>query len=173
MDWYNSIFEMIDMRSFSNLWFWIALAVMWSTASHWVMGIPFDMVTRARRLGGQAERDLNDITRINVNRLLYITDVSGLWILGIGCFLLSGMAMLGFYYRVEFAQALFLLGFPMSVVGLVNLATARKIHAQGAQGRDIARHLNRSRIIIQVIGMISIFVTALWGMAQNVSIGVF
>ncbi|WP_372572784.1 component of SufBCD complex [Ruegeria jejuensis] len=171
MDWYDSIFEMIDMRSFSNLWFWIALAVMWSSASHWVMGIPFDMVTRARRLGGQAEQDLNDITRVNVNRLLYITEVSGLWILAIGCFLLSGMAMLGFFYGIEFAQALFLLAFPMSIVGLVNLATARAIHGQNAQGVEIARFLNRCRIITQVIGMISIFVTALWGMYQNLSIG--
>ncbi|MDP5216282.1 component of SufBCD complex [Ruegeria sp. 2205SS24-7] len=171
MDWYDSIFEMIDMRSFSNLWFWIGLAVMWSSASHWVMGIPFDMVTRARRLGGQAEQDLNDITRVNVNRLLYITEVSGLWILAIGCFFLSGMAMLGFFYGIEFAQALFLLAFPMSIVGLVNLATARAIHGQNAQGVEIARFLNRCRIITQVIGMISIFVTALWGMYQNLSIG--
>ncbi|MEX0348540.1 MAG: component of SufBCD complex [Paracoccaceae bacterium] len=171
MDWYDSIFEMIDMRSFSNLWFWIGLAVIWSTASHWVMGIPFDMVTRARRLGGQAEQDLNDITRVNVNRLLYITEVSGLWILAIGCFLLSGLAMLGFYYGIEFAQAVFLLGFPMSIVGLVNLRTARRIYAQDALGAEIARHLNRCRIIIQVIGMVSIFVTALWGMYQNLSIG--
>lgn len=171
MDWYDSIFEMIDMRSFSNLWFWIGLAVMWSSASHWVMGIPFDMVTRARRLGGQAEQDLNDITRVNVNRLLYITEVSGLWILAIGCFFLSGMAMLGFFYGIEFAQALFLLAFPMSIVGLVNLATARAIHGQNAQGIEIARFLNRCRIITQFIGIISIFVTALWGMYQNLSIG--
>ncbi|MEC7258626.1 MAG: component of SufBCD complex, partial [Pseudomonadota bacterium] len=51
MDWYSSIFELIDMRSFSNLWFWIALAVTWSTTSHWVLGVPFDMVNRARRNG--------------------------------------------------------------------------------------------------------------------------
>ena len=47
LDWYQSIFELIDMRSFSNLWYWIALAVMWSTASHWVLGVPWDMVIRA------------------------------------------------------------------------------------------------------------------------------
>lgn len=84
MDWYQTLFEMIDMRSFSNLWFWIALAVMWSTASHWVLGVPFDMVLRARRYGGEAQADLEDIVRINVNRLLYISQVSGLWLLGLG-----------------------------------------------------------------------------------------
>ncbi len=55
------------MRSFSNLWYWIALAVTWSTASHWVLGVPFDMVLRARRHGGDAERDLEDMVRVNVS----------------------------------------------------------------------------------------------------------
>ena len=63
MDWYQTLFEMIDMRSFSNLWFWIALAVMWSTASHWVLGVPFDMVLRARRHGEEAQADLEDMVR--------------------------------------------------------------------------------------------------------------
>ena len=86
MDWHQTLFELIDMRSFSNLWFWIALAVVWSTASHWVLGVPFDMVIRARKHGGQAEVDLEDMVRVNVNRLLYIGHVSGLWLLGLGCF---------------------------------------------------------------------------------------
>ena len=72
MNWYTSLFELIDMRSFSNLWFWIALAVVWSSASHWVLGVPFDLVQRARRDQGQALTDLEDLTRINVNRVLYI-----------------------------------------------------------------------------------------------------
>lgn len=172
MDWYTSIFELIDMRSFSNLWFWIALAVVWSSASHWVLGVPYDMVQRARRTGGQAEADMNDIARVNVNRLLYIAQMSGLWILAFGCFVLSGLAMLGFYYEIEFAQALFLLGFPMSLVGMINLATARRIHATQAQGEALARLIGRCRIVTQVIGMIFIFITALWGMYQNISLGV-
>ena len=65
MDWTRLIFDLIDLRSFSNLWYWIALAVAWSSASHWVLGIPYDMVLRARRMGGQAEQDLTDITRVD------------------------------------------------------------------------------------------------------------
>lgn len=160
------------MRSFSNLWFWIALAVGWSTASHWVIGVPFDMVVRARRTGGQAMVDLQDIARVNVNRMLYINHLSGMWLLGVICFVLSGLAVLGFYYFVEFAQALFLIGFPMSLVGLVNLAGARRIRTEDLQGNDLIKRLNRCRIYTQIIGMVSIFVTALWGMYQNLSIGV-
>lgn len=173
MDWHETIFELIDMRSFSNLWFWIALAVVWSTASHWILGVPFDMVTRARRHRGQAAEDLDALVRINTNRLLYIGNVSGLWLLGFVCFILTGLALLGFFYRVEFAQAVFLLGAPMSAVGALNLSTARLIQQQEAEGEVLWRMLTRHRIWVQAIGMVSIFVTALWGMYQNMAVGPF
>jgi hypothetical protein len=172
LDWYNTLFELIDMRSFSNLWFWIVLAVLWSTTSHWVLGVPYDMVQRARRQGEQAQVDLEDIVRINVNRLLYIANVSGLWLAGFACFALTMLALLGFVYGMEFAQALFLLALPLSIVGLLSLSTARLIHAEGTSDERLFKRLNRHRLYTQIVGMISIFVTALWGMYQNMTIGV-
>jgi hypothetical protein len=172
LDLHQTIFELIDMRSFSNLWFWIALAVLWSSASHWVLGVPYDMVTRAARQGGQAETDLQDIVRVNVNRLLYIGDVSGLWLLGFTCFLLSGLGLLGFVYEVEFAQAVFLLALPMTLLGMMSLKTASIIAGQQLEGADLRARLQRHRIYTQMIGVVSIFVTAMWGMYQNLSIGV-
>lgn len=173
MDFSLALFEMIDMRSFSNLWFWIALAVMWSTASHWVLGVPYDLVVRARKNDSQAAQDVENLVRINVARYLYIGSVSGLWLAGLVCFLLSGLVLLGFVYGVEFAQAVFLLFFPMTLIGLLSLNTARKIDARGAAGETLYIQLFRHRIAIQFIGMISIFVTAMWGMYVNFSLGVW
>lgn len=172
MNWYQTVFELIDMRSFSNLWFWIALAVVWSSASHWVLGVPFDMVQRARRHGDRAMANLEDIVRINVDRTLYIARVSGLWLLGFGFFVLTSLAILGFYYEVEFAQALFLLSFPMSLVALLSLSTARLLVEQNLHGEALCKRLQRHRLWTQVIGMISVFVTSMWGMYQNVTFGV-
>jgi len=172
LDLYSSIFEIIDMRSFSNLWYWIGLAVLWSSASHWAMGVPYDLVVRARRVGGQAERDLLDIVRINGNRILYIVDVAGLVILALSCFFFTGLAMLGFFYGVEFAQAVFLLLFPVCIVMLINISTARKLQRSQATVSAVSKILTRSRIYTQIIGMISILITSLWGMYQNFSIGV-
>lgn len=171
MNWHETVFEVIDMRSFSNLWFWIALAVMWSTASHWVVGVPFDLITRARRQGGQAQADMEDLVRIHTNRLLYIGRVSGLWVLGFSCFFLTGLAILGFWYGIELAQALFLMGFPMSFVGLLSLSTARLIQSDFEGGEILYKRLVRHRIYTQIIGMVAIFVTALWGMYQNLHYG--
>lgn len=85
--------------------------------------------------------------------------------------MLTSLVLLGFVYAIEFAQALLLLGFPMSLVGLLSLSTARLIRIEGSTGDVLQRRLMRHRLYTQIIGMFSIFVTALWGMYQNLSIG--
>jgi hypothetical protein len=147
------------------------LAVVWSTASHWVIGVPYDMVLRARRQGDQAQVDLEDMVRIMVNRMMYIAQLSGLWLLGFGCFGLTMLGLLAFYYNMEFAQAVFLLAFPLSIVGILSMSTARLIQLEDAKGERLHKRLLRHRLYTQIIGMISIFVTALWGMYQNMAIG--
>ncbi|MBV2360812.1 component of SufBCD complex [Thalassococcus sp. CAU 1522] len=171
MDWYSTVFEVIDMRSFSNLWFWIVLAVLWSSASHWVLGVPYDMVGRARAVGGQAARDLEDLARINANRVHFIVEEAGLWLSAIVSAFLTGLALLGFVYGVELAQAVFLLAFPMTIVGFISIGTARRIRTVAPQGEALWRQLRMQRIWTQVVGMVSIFCTALWGMYQNLSLG--
>lgn len=161
---------MVDLRSFSNLWFWIALAVVWSTASHWVLGVPFDLIQRAERKGGQAEADLEDLVRIYVNRLLYISSVSGLWLVAFTCFALTSLLLMGFVYGQQFAQAMFLIGFPLTIVSLFSLGTARRIREEGATGARLRQLLHRQRIKTQVVGMVSIAVTVFWGMSQALSV---
>jgi len=173
VNWYTAVFELIDMRSFSNLWYWIALATVWSTASHWILGVPFDMVTRARRFGGQAETDLDLIARINVNRLLFIARVSGLGLVSLASMLLTGLAILAFWYGVEIAQAVFLIALPMTIVWAMAVSTAKAIQAEDALGEALRRRLTRQRMITQLIGILSIFVTALWGMYKNLDLGPF
>lgn len=170
MHFYNTVLELIDLRSFSNLWFWIALAVVWSSTSHWVLGVPYDMVLRARRHGGKAITDLEEMSRINADRLLFIARTSGLWLLGFLFFLLTALAVMGFYYRVEFAQAVFLLAMPLSLVGALSIATARRIENGEGKGEALERRLHRHRLMTQLIGMVAIFVTAMWGMYQNMSL---
>ncbi|SDE11089.1 component of SufBCD complex [Limimaricola pyoseonensis] len=170
MDLTKTLFEVIDMRSFSNLWFWIMLAVIWSTASHWVLGVPFDMVARARRFGGQAETDLHDMVRINVNRMLHVAHVAGTVLLAALTFVLSSLVVLGFWYWVEFAQAVALIAVPMSLVGALSLRLARRIAAEAPQGDALRRRLARHRFATQAIGMVSIFVTAMFGMYRNLTV---
>jgi hypothetical protein len=169
LSWTQTIFEVIDMRSFSNLWYWIALAVAWSKACHWVLGVPYDMIQRAQRQGGQVQHDLEELVRINIGRLLYIARLTGLWALGFVSAALTALGTLAFYYEVEFAQAVFLLALPMSIVGALSLSTARLIEETQPTGKDLHKRLYRQRLYTQIIGMNSIFVTSMYGMWQNMA----
>lgn len=169
MDWYLTIYEIIDLRSFSNLWFWIMLAVFWSTASHFVIGVPFDMVTRAAHHDPHAERDLSDMVRVHSNRLIYIADTSGAWLVGFAFFALTALGLSGFLYGSEFCQAVFLIIAPMCFVFSLSVRTARI--AQGHDGADLYRLLRRHRLVVQVVGLFSILITSMWGMYVNLSTG--
>ncbi len=160
------------MRSFSNLWFWIALAVLWSSTSYWVLGVPYDMIQQARREGGPVQQDLQDLVRINATRLLAMVDRGGLVAVALLCFWLTGLAMLAFYYDVEFAQALFLLFAPMTLVVWQSIRACRHIMAGGMDPDTLHRALIRHRRVTQVIGMVSIFVTATYGTWQNINISI-
>ncbi|MCA0043782.1 component of SufBCD complex [Celeribacter litoreus] len=168
MDIYARIFEVIDTRSFSNLWYWIGLAVLWSTASHFVLGVPFDVALKAQRSGGEQMADFEELVRINVRRLLNIAEVSGLLLTAIIAALNTILALTGFVYWIEFSQALFLFVFPITFVGILNVRTAHKIAATNPLGADLFSVLRRHRFFVQLIGMISIFVTAMWGMFFNI-----
>lgn len=172
MNWHQHVFELIDMRSFSNLWFWIMLAVLWSSTSHWVLGVPWDLVQRAKRSDDdEGIQDLHDLVRINTNRILFIKKESGLLLSGFMCFVLTALVLLGFIYDNEFSQAIFLLLFPLSIVGLLSVKTAYQIQAKALTGTALYAKLHWHRVGTQVVGMISIFITAIWGMWQNLTTG--
>jgi hypothetical protein len=170
VDLVGAILDVIDLRSFSSIWYWIVLAVVWSTSSHWVLGVPFDMVTRARRKGGQALIDLEDIVRVNVTRILYIMRESGVWLLGFVAFVHTGLMLMAIWYRIELAQGIAFIAVPMTFVGLLAMSTARQFEHDNPSGEAIIRPLLRHRFWTQVIGMVSIFFTAMFGMWHNLEV---
>ena len=169
----DTVSELIGLRSFSNIWFWLVLAIAWSGASQRVLGVPWDMIATARRLGGEADpmAEIEELTRIHVNRLLRLVEQSGLLIAALTAFVLTSLSLLGFVYGSGFSQALFLLGFPLMLVQVLTVRTARSVRAEGARGAALIARLARHRLMVQGLAMISIFVTAMWGMYHNMITG--
>jgi hypothetical protein len=168
--WLETALEVIDLRSFSNLWFWIALAVLWSSAAHWVVGVPFDLVRRAVRGDERAAYDMEALARIHARRLVHMADVSGVLSTSLTFFALGALATLGFLYGIEPAQAVFLLLLPMALLTWLNLRTARRVGDADLAG--LVRLLYRHRRTVQGLGLVSIFATAMWGMWVNVTASV-
>lgn len=169
LNWTDAIFQVIDFGSFSSLWYWIVVAVAWSTASHFVLGVPYDLIQRAKRVGGDAEDDVVDLARLSVKRQLNIASMAGVWLLGFACFLLTTLFVLGVWYEIELALAVLLLALPMTILGAIRLSTCRLIAAENPEYPDLLRILTRHRIVTQVIGMFAIFITAMVGMFHNLA----
>lgn len=169
MDFLDLVSEVIDLRSFSNLWYWIVLAVLWSGLSQWTLGVPYHIVARARRGDVEAHRDMVALARINGERILTQTENSAPLALGLATFIATALAVTGWIYGAEFAQALFLLLFPALIVGGLTVMTARRLREDGYT--DVARRLRLHRLYVQMLGVVFIFITAFWGMYMNIAVG--
>lgn len=166
------IFEVIDMRSFSNLWFWLALALLWSATSHFVIGVPYDMVRRAARLDGDALSDTELLAHINARRLLRLARDGGTVLVAVTAFVLSGLTVLATVFAVELAQAVLCLLLPLLIVAVLSLRTCLVIEAQALTGTALLNCLRGHRLRVQAVGMVALFLTGLFGMYQNMTQGV-
>lgn len=163
------IFSQIETRTFSNIWYWLAVAVTWATVSHWIIGVPFDMIHAARRQGGQAMLDLENLVDINLRRLGQVAGIPGQVLTGMAAFFVTSAALLGFVYGVELAQGLFCLSLPLTLVAALTWRACRRMLAQQPAGDTLVRTLLILRFWIQVVAMTAIFFTAIWGMFVNLS----
>ena len=91
---------------------------------------------------------------------------------GLGSFILSVLFTVGFYYGFEFAQGVFLLSFPLSIATVMNFRLCRRFSQKLPQGELLTRTLIRTRFWIQVIAMLSIFLTSLYGMFRILTLPV-
>lgn len=163
------ILSQIEFRTFSNIWYWLAVAVTWASVSHWIIGIPFDMIYAARRHGGQAAQDLDRMAAINVRRLMQLAGTPGLVLTGMAAFFIASAAMLGFFYGLEFAQGLMCLACPLVLVGGLTWRLCRRLDTTPLTGAPLVKALLSLRFWIQVIAMAAIFCTAILGMFVNLS----
>ncbi len=167
MDWTETILRVIDLRTFTSIWYWLAVIVSWAVASHWLIGVPFDLLFRARKCGPQEIADLEAIVDVNVRRFAGLTDKAGPWLLGFIAFVLTTLGMGGFYYGFEMAQGLFVLGAPLTLVIILNVKAAYELRANPLSGPDLVSRLFNMRVWSQAIGMVAIFGTAIYGMWFN------
>ena len=170
MNWDGDVLTLISLRSFSSVWFWIVVATSWSVISHNPLGVPFDMVMRARRQGGQALQDLETMVGLQLRRRQAILNSAGFVTVGGTAALMTACAILGFRYGMEMAQALTLLLVPLTLVGLMRIRLMNRILAEGISGEALCKRLSWHRTGVQAIGLLAILITALWGMWFNLNI---
>jgi hypothetical protein len=166
LDILDNLMRVIDIRSFGSIWFWIVVALFWSAVTQTILGASYDLIVRARRAGGQALDDLQALVDIQSRRITGLMDRVGHWVVA---FVMGGLAltfMLAFAYRIELAQAVFVLLLPLSIIRLMSLRLAYKIQRQKLHGDLLIRALLRHRFWLQLLGVVTIFTAATWGMLR-------
>lgn len=138
--------------------------------THFIVGVPFDMVQRARRRGGQAMTDLEAMTLLQARRRNQIMHSAGVWLVAFWAAVLTGTGVLGFGFGAELAQAATLLLVPMSIAGLLGMMLAAKLERAPLTGKALTRKLIMHRVLIQAIGLLAILITTMWGAVHNLSI---
>lgn len=173
----QALLALLDSRSFSTIWYWLILAIGWSMAGRHVLGVPPDVVHRVLRKKeegqDQAAFALLDWLSLMLPRWR-IAPMDGAIVLGISCFVLVVLLMLGFVYGLEMAQALFLLLGPLAFVALLQFRLAVRLGRllDGARSNQLAvydaaqqaaRQMRRLRLAISAMSIVVVAIAAYWG----------
>ena len=167
MSLYKLMVNFIDLRSFSNLWYWIALFAIWTRAVRFGLGVPYYMVAAARRDGGQALQDLAVMARITTARMLAFSRGLGPWLVGLVSFAGTVLALLGFVYRSGLAQAVFFLFVPLCVLGYLSLRAALRVEAGEGEGEALITLLTHHRNSVRFLAILAVGATVLFGLYAN------
>ncbi|MCV2449077.1 hypothetical protein [Paracoccus sp. DMF] len=173
----EAILALLDSRSFGSIWFWVILTLAWTMAGRRSLGVPSDVIAAAGRTAPGPEDDpaalmLLDWLSLTLPRW-QLGPREGAVLLGVGAFLVSTLAVLGFGYGLEMAQALVLLILPFAGLFALDLRLARRLGAVLARaevgqpvneaGAEAARLLRHHRRVGLAISVLSVAVTAFYG----------
>lgn len=181
----DGLLRLLDTRSFASLWFWLALAVIWSLATRSVIGVPGEVVSAARRASGTDTPATETPEGLLLLDWLSLTlprwrigRTEGAVLAGLATFLLVSLGVLGFGYGLEMAQALVLIGAPLTLLTVMRLHLAHRLApllaeaTQGAlpaaeAGARAARMMTRHRLAVSALSILAVAVTAAWGTLWN------
>lgn len=173
MNLLSLIASQIDTRSFASLWYWILIALMWAGLTRSAMGVPHDLLARARRLGGQAQLDVETLARIHAERYVYYWSRGALFQVAFLAFVVTGLLILAVGYGFEFAQAVLFLLLPLVLISANALRGAQRILSDQGMGESLHKLILRHRLFVQIIGFTFIFLTAIFGFVHNLTAGFY
>ncbi|QBX35264.1 hypothetical protein E4191_11585 [Paracoccus liaowanqingii] len=184
MPQFDSLIGLLDSRSFTTIWYWLALIGMWSAAGRTVLGVPSEVLARARSAQGEGEgQGPAVITLLDWLSLVLprwrLGPREGAVFLGVTSFLMTSLIVLGFVFWLELAQALVLLLVPFWMLFWMRVRLARRLFPLIAAAQDggapvaeaalgVSRAMTWHRRWVTVLSMVSVALAALWGALWSV-----
>jgi hypothetical protein len=173
----EGILTLLDSRSFGSVWFWMMLVFAWTVAGRRIAGVPVDVVRAVARPGPDAADDPAALTLLDWLSLTLprwqVSGGSGAALLGLAAFILSLLALLGFVYQLEMAQALVLLVLPFALVFMMEMRLAHRLRAVlaeaergapvGQAAAEAARMMRRHRLGFVLMSVLAVALSAFHG----------
>lgn len=160
------MFTPFRFESFHSVWYWVLIVAVWIFVSNRTLGVPFDMIQRARRIPEVGLR-IDTLAHIAAERAEALYAAIGVPVAAVAGFFLAVLAAAGFGSGVQLAQAVFLILLPLALVTEANVRLARHIRTTGLTGRFLRRALARRRFWNQVIAIGSILATTLMALVND------
>lgn len=180
----EGLLRLLDARSFASLWYWLVLIGAWSLGTRNVLGVPGDIIQRARRASSAQADPADGLLLLDWLSLMLPrwrpTQLEAGILVGAGAFSLSCLAVLGFAYGRELAQALVLLLTPFGLLAVLRFGLARRLDAllEAARKGDMpateaaalaGRMMMRHRRATTVLSLFAIALTTGWGTLWNLT----
>lgn len=148
-------YQSLAAAGFESLWYWVLHLVVWTMACYRTLGVPLDMLLRARREPVAAER-VDLLARLTVARIVGIYDRAGPAIAAVSGFLLACLAGFGFGSGIEAAQAAFAIALPFAGIAYSKLRLALFLSRRRISGPRLVLMLARRRMWHQMIALLAI-----------------
>lgn len=160
----DNLWTLIGTGSFSSIWFWVFLGVLWSHVMQAPMGVPVDLVRRAQAGDPGAEAELRALTGVRLGDAQRLAGMAP-WRAGGWSFGLALLAGLGVGYGIELAQAALTLAVPLALVRWLEARAARAMADVPDMPALIRAHIVLRRKV-QGIGIAAVFLTSVFGMLR-------
>jgi len=160
------LFQFFAAASFQSLWYWVLHVVVWTLACYRTLGVPHDMLVRARRDPGTAQR-VDVLARLSSERIGGIHDRLGVPLAALAGFLLAGVFALGFLSGIETAQAAFAIMLPLAMISYSKLKLALAVRRRGIAGPELVLALARRRVWHQMFAVTGMLAATALAMALH------
>lgn len=159
----SGVFTIFGTASFQNVWYWAFSVLAWTVATQRTLGVPYDMLLRARREDAEVAR-VEWLAHHAAGRVTAVSGRAGTAVAAAVGFVLAGLFVFGFLSGYEIARAAFVLAFPLAMIGYSTLRLALSVEANDLRGKALVTVLARRRFWHQVVAVLAIlnaFATAL------------
>jgi len=160
----NMYADILTSNSFDSPWYWLLVATLWVRAIQWTLGIPNDVMRAAQNGDASAHKDALALMDMHIRSVTRDFNQFGMILVLMTCFVLASFATLGFWNDVTMLQGVFLISFPMVLIGGMDIRLASRLQKQPVDWADLCRIYRKQRWLKFALGLLFLLISMMWAL---------